>query len=235
MKKYILTLVTLFVTMTAAAQMVVKSTVWETVVYPGTGIYGYSYPTDKLPGSYEVGVDFNSQLYKNLQEVYSREGYTAYQKAAYKAAQIRPKIVDVTEYVNTMGMLGMGMTGMGMTGMPMLGMYGMGGGNTSTGMVGGAGGMAGATSNVHIDNSNMLSTVGSGIDMQYNSGTNSLSFRGDPLMAIGRVVAGIGGSKKKNQQVQYQQQYQQVQPVQPQQQTTNGSATRSNSDVSSGY
>lgn len=145
----------------------------------------------------------------------------AYQRE-YNLWLMRGGLAGVTPVrYSTVANNGMMMNGamMGMnTGMMMGGMgYGM----QNTGMVMGATGMAGATSNVVIDNSNLAETIGSGITMNYDTGSNSLSISGDPITAGLRLFTAIGSKTKKNrQQVVYQQQVQQ--PVQ--QQTYNGYA-----------
>lgn len=157
---------------------------------------GYVYDSADVPGANTMAVGDNVPLkIQNYFMALSRTNPERYQRE-YNMYCMRGMQPVGTRSINGM-MMGGAMGGAMM----------MGNGAAMGGMVMGNGGMAGATSSVHISNENMISTVGSGIQMMYDSSTGNVGISGDPLMAIGRVVSAIGGSKKAKNQQQTAQQY----------------------------
>jgi len=210
MKKFFMMLVVMFVAMTVNAQMVYDVNYGAMEFQVGNAWYSCA----DVPGCTHISrgdnvmtvvTNYFTRLYHDNPEAYIRE-YNAW---AMRGGLAGVQPVRYSTATNGMMMGGIGMNGgMMMGGGAMMGGMGM----QNSGMVYGAGGMAGATSNVVIDNQNMMSTVGSGMQMTMVDGKISMS--GDPFMAAGRLINFIGGSKKNRQQVQ--------QPVQ--QQTYNGYA-----------
>jgi hypothetical protein len=185
-------MVMMFVAVNASAQIMGNIVVERGPGYLVTDM-GYVYETDNIPGSNQMAEGDNIQMVMNNYWMRLQSNPTAYQRQYNYYATHRPVC---TGQVAVSGMM------MGTT-LPMGGGMMMAGGNG--GYVCGAGGAAAATSTVHIDNSNMLSTLGSGMQMNMYDGKVSLS--GDPLMAINRVVSAFGGSKKANQQQTVQSNY----------------------------
>jgi hypothetical protein len=193
MKKIVVMLVVMFVAVAnAAAQIVVVADDHSMLTFSN----GYRYYKWDVPGGERmtVGSNVNVEMQRHFNTVLAREGQLAYQREVNRWRLAKPaEVVDLsTIAVNPM----MGVGGMMVGG---YGMVGMGNGAAMGGMVVGSGGMAGANSNVVIDNSNMMSTIGSGMTVYYDTGSNSLSVSGDPLMAAGRLFNFIGGSKKRQQ------------------------------------
>lgn len=190
MKKMLIMLVLVMaVVANAAAQMVVRET---PVTF--TLVNGYVYDRTHVPGGTWVraGEDVNSGINRYFMDLRRRNQAEAQRQ--YNVWIMNGGLNGITpvDIVSTTVMGGgMMMGGAGM-------MVGTGGAGMG-GMVMGSGGMAGANSNVIIDNQNMMSTVGSGLQMYYDTGSNSLSVSGDPLMAAGRLFSFIGGSKKRQQ------------------------------------
>lgn len=158
---------------------------------------GYVYNTDDIPGANQMLEGDNIQVVINNHWMQLRRDDPEEYQRQYNRYCMRGIQPIGTRSIATGGMMMGGMGGMG-------GMM-VGGGMTNTGMVMGNGGMAGATSSVHIDNSNMVSTIGSGINMNYDSATGNVGISGDPFMAISRIASAIGGSKKARRQQTAQQ------------------------------
>lgn len=174
----------------ASAQIVVKE---NTVTF--TLVNGYVYDRTQVPGGTWVraGEDVSAGINRYFLDLRRRNPAEAQRQ--YNAFMLNGGLNGITpvEIVSVGGMGGgMMVGGAGM-------MVGTGGAGMG-GMVMGSGGMAGANSEVVITNGNLMSTVGSGLQMYYDTGSNSLHVSGDPLMAAGRLFSFIGGSKKKRQQ-----------------------------------
>ena len=184
-KNFLMLFVMMFVANTASAQYLYERDGHLLVMSNG-----YVYDSADVPGANTMAVGDNVPMkIQNYFMALSRTNPERYQRE-YNMYCMRGMQPVGTRSINGM-MMGGAMGGAMM----------MGNGAAMGGMVMGNGGMAGATSSVHIDNSNMVSTIGSGINMMYDSSTGNVGISGDPLMAIGRVVSAIGGSKKaKNQQ-----------------------------------
>lgn len=192
MKKFFVMLVLVMaVVANAAAQMVVKET---PVTF--TLVNGYVYDRTHVPGGTWVraGEDVNSGINRYFMDLRRRNAAEAQRQ--YNAFIMSGGLNGITpvDIVSTT-VMGGGMMMGGGAGM----MMGGGTGAAMGGMVMGSGGMAGANSEVVITNGNLMSTVGSGLNMYYDTGSNSLSMSGDPLMAAGRLLNFIGGSKKRQQ------------------------------------
>lgn len=190
MKKYFVMLVTMFVTVTAMGQMVYDVNYGSMEFQVGNAWYSCA----DLPGGAHVSRGDNIMTVVNNYFVRLRHDDPEAYVREYNAWTMRGGLAGITPVRYSTATMG-GMMGGGA--MMVGGMYGTGMNNS--GMVYGAGGMAGAASNVVIDNQNMMSTVGSGLQMNYDTGSNSMSISGDPLMAAGRLISFIGGSKKSKQ------------------------------------
>ena len=231
--------VMMFVANTANAQLVyARDAAYVTLsngqVYRGEDVPGeqFMYPGDNFQMKIQ---EYFQGLYRTDPELYTRR---------YNEFMMKGLTPVRTVQLNMGG--GMMMGGVGAVGGMMMGMNGSGG------YVYGAGGADSATSNVQITNQNMISTVGSGLQMNMVDGKVNIS--GDPLMAIGRVVSAVSGSRKarqqqpvQTQQTQYtynastgqyitvQPQAQQMQTRSAQPQTTNGVASTPVYGVYSGF
>lgn len=173
MKKNLVLLVLLFVAMFANAQIITGFTQAGEVAILSNGMRvnitqypGWNHFTDRLTIQENINRHFQNLYRDNPDEYY----------------------LEARAYGFTGNVMGVG------NGMMGVGMYGTGMNNS--GMVYGAGGMAGATSTVQVTNQNMMATTGSGLNMYYDTASNSMSISGDPLMAAGRLINFIGGSKK---------------------------------------
>lgn len=185
-------LVVMFVAVSASAQMVVKE---NTVTF--TLVNGYVYDRTHVPGGTWVraGEDVSAGINRYFLDLRRRNPAEAQRQ--YNAFIMAGGLNGITpvDIVSTTVMGGGGLMMGGGAGM----MVGTGGAGMG-GMVMGSGGMAGANSEVVITNGNLMSTVGSGLQMYYDTGSNSVSLSGDPLMAAGRLINFIGGSKKTRRQ-----------------------------------
>jgi hypothetical protein len=197
MKKYFVMLVMFVCVAISKAQMVYDVNYGAMEFQVGNAWYSCA----DLPGGAHISRGDNVMNVVNNYFIRLRHDDPEQYVREYNSWTMRGGLAGVQPVRYSTAMVGGGMMGGGMMGGAMM----VGTGMNNSGMVYGAGGMAGATSNVVIDNQNMMSTVGSGLQMNYDTGSNSLSVSGDPLMAAGRLINFIGGSGKKKNKKQVQQ------------------------------
>jgi hypothetical protein len=188
MKKFMIMLVVMFVTVASVKAQIVYDVNYGRMEFQVGNAW---YSCADLPGGAHVSRGDNVMMIVNNYFTRLRHDDPEAYVREYNSWTMRGGLAGITpvRYSTAMG-------GMMMGGGAMMGGTGM----NNSGMVYGAGGMAGATSNVVIDNQNMMSTVGSGLQAYYDTGSNSLSVSGDPLMAAGRLITFITGSKKSRKQ-----------------------------------
>lgn len=193
MKKMFFMLVVMFVTITVKAQMVYDVNYGRMEFQVGNAWYSCA----DVPGATHISRGDNVMNVVNNYFVRLRHDDPEQYVREYNAWSMRGGLAGITPVRYSTATTGVGMMG-GMMGGGMMGGMMVGTGMQNTGMVMGSMGMAGAQSNVVIDNSNLAETVGSGVTMSYDTGSNSLSVTGDPITAGLRLISAIGSKTRKN-------------------------------------